>query len=113
MAPKNDTNYSNSSASRLKAGDLESTLSDANKCIALNQENHKGYGRKGAAYFAMKKYDRAIATYKEGIKVCGSEEHLQKGLETAKKAKMKCIGASQAVMKTEVVQMANMKKSPR
>jgi stress-induced-phosphoprotein 1 len=49
MASKNDTNYSNRSAARLKAGDLDGP-SDANKCIALNQRNHKGYGRKGAAY---------------------------------------------------------------
>jgi stress-induced-phosphoprotein 1 len=111
--PENDTYYSNRSAAYLKKGDFEAALKDASKCISLNRKNHKGYGRKGAAYHAMKRYDKAISTYKEGLKVCPDEEHLLKGLAAAKRANVENTKASRAVRRAEVTKKATKSKGGR
>ena len=81
-------------------------MDDARECIKLKPTYHKGHGRKGAAYHAMKKYDRAVAAYKEGLKVCPDEDHLKMGLAAAKRAKMDSSKANKAVQKTEATRRA-------
>lgn len=85
----------------MKKGKFDEALADANQCIKLKASFHKGYGRKGAAYHAMKKYDRAVAAYKKGLKICPDEEHLKMGLAAAKRAKMDSSKANKAVQKAE------------
>lgn len=92
-------------------GDFESALSDANACISLQNESYKGYGRKGAVYYAMSKYDRAIAVYKEGLKVCPDEKLLRVGLQAARRAKAQNSKASKSAKKTEIVTRAARRKS--
>lgn len=90
----------------MKDGGFEKALADANMCIKLKPGFHKGYGRKGAAYHAMKKYDRAVAAYRDGLKVCPDEEHLKMGLAAAKRAKMDSSGANKALRKSEATRRA-------
>jgi Ca2+-binding EF-hand superfamily protein len=90
----------------LKKGKFDEALADANNCIKLKPGFHKGYGRKGAAYHAMKKYDRAVAAYKEGLKICPDEEHLKMGLAAAKRAKVDSSKGNKAVQKSEATRRA-------
>ena len=48
--------------------------SRAAQCIRLNQTWSKGYGRKGAALHALKRYDDAVAAYEGGAvwRVCSN-----------------------------------------
>ena len=52
----------------------------------MNPSWAKGYARKGAALHGEKKYDEAIATYEEGLKLEDSPA-LRKGLQEVKDAK--------------------------
>jgi tetratricopeptide (TPR) repeat protein len=67
--PNNQVYYSNRSAAYLAKGFAEIALKDAEKCISLNPEWPKGYGRKGAALHKMEAYDKAIKAYEDGLKV--------------------------------------------
>jgi tetratricopeptide (TPR) repeat protein len=67
--PFNHIVYSNRSASYLKKGDLEDALKDAEQCVTLDATWAKGYGRKGAALFALGRLDDALAAYKHGTAV--------------------------------------------
>lgn len=111
LSPGQSGLYSNRSAAYLMLGDFENALSDANKCILLQSESYKGYGRKGAVYYAMSKYERAIAVYKEGLKVCPDEKLLRVGLQAARRAKAQNSKASKSAKKTEIVTRAARRKS--
>jgi tetratricopeptide (TPR) repeat protein len=111
LSPNDAGFYSNRSAAHLMAGDFESALSDASTCISLQSDSYKGYGRKGAVFYAMCKYDRAISIYKEGLKVCPDEKHLRVGLQAARRAKAQGSKASSAVKKTEIVTRAARRRS--
>lgn len=93
------------------AGNFESALQDANSCIALQSKSYKGYGRKGAVYYSLCKYDRAIAVYTDGLKICPGNKHLAVGLQAARRAKAKKSKASNTVRKTEIVTHATRRKS--
>eukprot|EP00550_Attheya_septentrionalis_P011410 CAMPEP_0198306124 /NCGR_PEP_ID=MMETSP1449-20131203/58240_1 /TAXON_ID=420275 /ORGANISM="Attheya septentrionalis, Strain CCMP2084" /LENGTH=628 /DNA_ID=CAMNT_0044008671 /DNA_START=641 /DNA_END=2527 /DNA_ORIENTATION=+ len=56
---KNHVYYSNRSAAFLKSGDANKALSDAEVCLDLNSEFAKGYSRKAAALFALRKFTAA------------------------------------------------------
>lgn len=58
--------YSNRSAAYLKAGRLQESLNDGEKTVQLNPTWSKGYSRKGAALFALQKYDEAFDCYSKG-----------------------------------------------
>ncbi len=45
----------------------------------------KGYSRKGAALSFLKRYEEAISTYEEGLKIDPSNQQLLTDLETARK----------------------------
>lgn len=60
--------YSNRAACYTKLGALPEGLKDAEKCIELDPTFSKGYNRKGAVQFFMKEYDKALETYREGLK---------------------------------------------
>jgi tetratricopeptide (TPR) repeat protein len=64
--PFNHIVFSNRSASFLKKGDLEDALKDAEQCVTLDATWAKGYGRKGAALFALARLEDALAAYKHG-----------------------------------------------
>lgn len=111
--PENYLVYSNRSAAYLKAGKFDLALKDANQTISLKPTYHKGYGRKGAAYHAMKKYDQSVAAYKEGLKVCPDEEQLKMGLASAKRARLDGSKANKAARKTESTRKASRSRSKK
>ena len=58
--------YSNRSASYLSNGEPNEALADAEKCVELAPKWAKGFGRKGAALFALGSFEDALAAYKSG-----------------------------------------------
>jgi len=55
-------------------------LKDAEKCIELDPTFSKGYTRKGAVQFSMKEYDKALETYREGLKHDPNNQELLDGI---------------------------------
>jgi len=109
----NYTLYSSRSAAYLKQGDPDRALIDANVCIRLKPLYDKGYGRKGAALHYLKKYDHAIAVYKEGLKVAPAAEHLTLGLAAAKRAKLDSSEAQKAARKMSATRRASISKAKK
>jgi stress-induced-phosphoprotein 1 len=81
--------FSNRSAAYLSKGYADSALKDAITCIETNPTWPKGYGRKGAALHAQKKYDEAIAAYEQGLQVAPGDEALKQGLAQVQADKTK------------------------
>eukprot|EP01006_Ploeotia_vitrea_P008687 TRINITY_DN20799_c0_g1_i1.p1 TRINITY_DN20799_c0_g1~~TRINITY_DN20799_c0_g1_i1.p1 ORF type:complete len:353 (-),score=26.32 TRINITY_DN20799_c0_g1_i1:81-1118(-) len=69
LAPNNHVLYSNRSACWCNVKNYDKALKDANKCIKLNKEWPKGYGRKAAALHGQGKKQEALAIYRLGLKV--------------------------------------------
>ena len=67
--PSGHVYYSNRSAAHLANGDPGRALEDGTACIKAKPDWPKGYNRKGCALHALKKYDEAIATFEEGLKI--------------------------------------------
>lgn len=57
-------------------------LKDAEKCIELDPTFVKGYTRKGAVQYFMKEYDKALETYREGLKYDANNQELLDGIKT-------------------------------
>jgi hypothetical protein len=77
--------YSNRSAAYGGIGKWEEALKDATKCVEMQPDWGKGYGRKGAALHGLGQYDAAIAAYEKGLTVEPGLAMLTKGLADAKK----------------------------
>lgn len=78
--------YSNRSAAYLKMGNKEKALSDANSCIALDNNWVKGYSRKGDALLSMKRYTDAYNAYNSGLRVAPNDTTMKEKSEQAMKA---------------------------
>ncbi|XP_061357841.1 hsp70-Hsp90 organizing protein 1-like [Gastrolobium bilobum] len=78
--PKDPKAYSNRAACYTKLGAMPEGLKDAEKCIELDPTFSKGYNRKGAVQFFMKEYDKALETYKEGLKHDPNNQELLDGI---------------------------------
>ncbi|RYR59899.1 hypothetical protein Ahy_A05g025844 isoform B [Arachis hypogaea] len=78
--PKDPRTYSNRAACYTKLGAMPEGLKDAEKCIELDPTFVKGYTRKGAVQFFMKEYDKALETYKEGLKHDPNNQELLDGI---------------------------------
>ncbi|KAL4437043.1 hypothetical protein ABPG75_004182 [Micractinium tetrahymenae] len=78
--------YSNRAACYTKLGALNEGLKDAEECIRLAPEFAKGYSRKGHLQYFTKEYDKAIETYREGLKHDPENQELKEGL-------MRCVQA--------------------
>jgi len=63
------TLYSNRSLARLKYGNLQGALADANQCINAAPTFIKGYHRKGAALEALCRLKEAAQAYKDGYDI--------------------------------------------
>ncbi|OIV92762.1 hypothetical protein TanjilG_00896 [Lupinus angustifolius] len=66
--PNDPRTYSNRAACYTKLGAMPEGLKDAEKCIELDPTFVKGYTRKGAVQFFMKEHEKALETYREGLK---------------------------------------------
>ncbi len=85
LDPDNAVLFSNRSAAYLASGDAKSkALVDANKCVDLRPDWGKGYSRKGAAEHALGRFDAAIATFKNALRMDPSDKSLIAGLAAAK-----------------------------
>lgn len=84
LDPSNHVLYSNRSAAYCKSGKYEEALEDAEKTVQLKSDWVKGYSRKGAALAYLKKYDRALSAYNEGLKIDPQNEQLKEGVEEVK-----------------------------
>lgn len=73
--------YSNRAACYTKLGAMPEGLKDAEKCIELDPTFSKGYTRKGAVQFFMKESDKALETYKEGLKHDPNNQELLDGIK--------------------------------
>ncbi|RDX90852.1 Hsp70-Hsp90 organizing protein 1, partial [Mucuna pruriens] len=80
--PKDPKAYSNRAACYTKLGAMPEGLKDAEKCIELDPTFVKGYTRKGAVQFFMKEYDKALETYREGLKHDSNNQELLEGIRT-------------------------------
>jgi stress-induced-phosphoprotein 1 len=69
--------------------EFDAALEDANACIAAKADWPKGYGRKGAALYGLRKYEEAIAAYDEGLKIDPTNETLRSGLADVKQAEIR------------------------
>ncbi|KAH1249035.1 Hsp70-Hsp90 organizing protein 1 [Glycine max] len=78
--PKDAKAYSNRAACYTKLGAMPEGLKDAEKCIELDPTFSKGYTRKGAVQFFMKEYEKALETYKEGLKHDPNNQELLNGI---------------------------------
>ncbi|KAL5186506.1 Hsp70-Hsp90 organizing protein 1 [Glycine soja] len=78
--PKDAKAYSNRAACYTKLGAMPEGLKDAEKCIELDPTFSKGYTRKGAVQFFMKEYEKALETYKEGLKHDPNNQELLDGI---------------------------------
>lgn len=80
LDPKSHVLYSNRSAAYLSQNMAQQALEDAEMCVKLNPTWAKGYSRKGAALQTLGKLEGAKKAFEEGIKNCGEDPMLRKGL---------------------------------
>ena len=71
---------SNRAACFTKLGAWQDGVKDADACISLRPDFVKGYSRKGHLQFFMKDYDKALETYRAGLKVEPENAELKEGL---------------------------------
>lgn len=86
LDPSNHILFSNRSAAYAKVNNYEQSLKDAEQTISLKSDWPKGYSRKGAALELLEKYDEAIVTYQEGLKIEPSNSLLNDALAKCKES---------------------------
>jgi stress-induced-phosphoprotein 1 len=64
----------------------DAALEDAEKCVEMKPEWPKGYSRLGGALYGKRKFGDAVAAYKKGLNIDGSNATLQAGLRDAEAA---------------------------
>jgi len=69
LEPTNYVFYSNRSAARTNLGKYVEAIADADQTIQLNPQWARGYGRKAAACFLIKRYDESLQAYKSGLAI--------------------------------------------
>ncbi|CAM9418281.1 unnamed protein product [Chrysoparadoxa australica] len=68
-------------------GDAKSkALKDAEKCVKLAKDWPKAYSRLGAAQHALKRYEAAVESYREGMRLDPDNAGLQAGRKVAEEA---------------------------
>lgn len=82
--PSNHILFSNRSAAYAKTNNYDQALKDAEKTISLKSDWPKGYSRKGAALELLDRFDEAIVTYNDGLKVDPANQQLQDALKNCK-----------------------------
>uniref|UniRef100_A0AAV1UDG4 Hsp70-Hsp90 organising protein n=1 Tax=Peronospora matthiolae TaxID=2874970 RepID=A0AAV1UDG4_9STRA len=94
LDPSDHVFYSNRSAAYLSLDDAAHALEDAELCIHTKPDWPKAYSRKGAALHALRRYDEAIAAYKEGLKLDEHNAACLSGLNEVEKAQCPAVGAN-------------------
>lgn len=78
--------YSNRSAALSSLARYQDALEDAEKVVSLKPDWGKGYGRKGAALYGLKRFGDAVTAYEEGLSFDAANEQLKQGLSDARTA---------------------------
>lgn len=73
--------WSNRSAARCALQEYAAALADAEEAIRLDPKWAKGYGRKGAALFGMRRIKEATESYQQGLALDPQNTQLKQGLE--------------------------------
>merc|ERR1719248_418245 len=76
--------YSNRSGAYAAKGEFKNALLDANKCIDLKGDWAKGHSRRGAAYFGLKNWIQAQASYERGLELDPSSQVMKDELAKVK-----------------------------
>ena len=82
--PTNHVLYSNRSGAHAAKASFTPALLDANKCIELKSDWAKGYSRRGAAYFGLKNWIQAQASYEKGLELDPASAVMKSELEQVK-----------------------------
>jgi len=102
----------------MKVGEYKKAVQDADACIRMKANYHKGYSRKGAGHLALQQYDEAIQAYTLGLERCGKVAALESGLAAAHRAKLDATPQSQALQTSQAAfrasqnQHASAQRSP-
>lgn len=75
--------YSNRSASYQSLKEYEKALEDGIKCVSLDSNWPKGYGRKGDALLALKRFGEAYNAYNAGLRISPADQALVDKAERA------------------------------
>lgn len=84
--PKDHRCYSNRSACFSKLMEWGKALEDAEKTIELDPSFVKGYLRKARVEQFLKKYHKALETYKTGLEMCPDSDDLKQGMNEVRMA---------------------------
>eukprot|EP00467_Chlorarachnion_reptans_P022463 CAMPEP_0114514598 /NCGR_PEP_ID=MMETSP0109-20121206/16241_1 /TAXON_ID=29199 /ORGANISM="Chlorarachnion reptans, Strain CCCM449" /LENGTH=598 /DNA_ID=CAMNT_0001694653 /DNA_START=148 /DNA_END=1944 /DNA_ORIENTATION=+ len=79
---KNERLYANRAATNIELSNFDEALEDAETCIKLKPEWHKGYYRKGVALEKLLRYQEARAALKEGEKKAPEDAATKRALES-------------------------------
>ncbi|KAL5752888.1 hypothetical protein ACOSP7_023075 [Xanthoceras sorbifolium] len=77
--------YTNSSACKLKLGDLKGALLDIDYAICDGEENVKAYFRQGQAHMALNHIDAAVESFKKALELQPNDGGIKKELAAARK----------------------------
>ena len=86
-SPSDHTLYSNRSASYLNMGKAQLALSDADKCIEIKADWDRGHQRRAMALQNLGRFDDAIATFEQGLKLNPENAQIKQGLDQCRKEK--------------------------
>ena len=86
--------YSNRSAAYAALNDFDAALNDAEKTVAIKPDWVKGYSRKGAALYGLKRYDDACDAYQKGLDLEPDNDACKSGLADAETAAVRAMGAA-------------------
>ncbi|KAJ8505610.1 hypothetical protein OPV22_006496 [Ensete ventricosum] len=75
----------NSSACKLKLGDLKGSLLDADFALREREGNAKAYFRQGQAYMALNDVDAAVESFKNALEIEPNDGGIKRELAAAKK----------------------------
>lgn len=79
--------YSNRSAALLSLGKGDKALEDADECVKIKPDWAKGHGRRGAALYALQRFDDALQAYDAGLAMDATNKQLVSGRGQAERAK--------------------------
>lgn len=79
--PSDHTVYSNRAAAYLKLCAYDDAIRDCESCLAINPTFVKALSRKGAGYFWVKQYYKAMEAYEAGLKIDPANAECLEGIE--------------------------------
>uniref|UniRef100_A0ACD5W9M5 Uncharacterized protein n=1 Tax=Avena sativa TaxID=4498 RepID=A0ACD5W9M5_AVESA len=89
LDPADEVLYSNRSLCYLKCDEAHDALLDANACIGLKPNWHKGYYRKGAALMSLLEFKEASDAFLAGVKLKPGNKEMQEAYWEAVEAMRK------------------------